>query len=60
MRNIPLQHNPNPRDNEKNYLRPQPSEYPIRDFGKRKDGWRIHKDDKEKVDKIINPRKKKK
>lgn len=55
MNNIPLTKNPNPKDKIPAYFRPFWDDDHYARFGKKKKGWSLHPDDKQKI-----PRNKKK
>lgn len=41
VKNIPLKKNPNPKDDSKSYMRPDPYKQDKKKFGKKKEGWRL-------------------
>ena len=54
MKNIPLDHNPNPADSRKSYFRPEARKDKTTSFGDIKRGWKLSPSDKEKVPRRVN------
>ena len=52
IKNIVLDKNPNPHDNKKAYARPKAEKEKTSKFGKTLEGWKLSKQDKEKISKI--------
>ncbi|MCM1306483.1 MAG: hypothetical protein NC037_01030 [Bacteroides sp.] len=61
MKNIPLEQNPNPQDKRPAYIKPKSEQDKKSQFGSRKKGWRLSKNDRATAKKITdkNDRKKK-
>ena len=51
VRNIPLERNPNPKENKKAYIRPNADKSHRSSFGKKLKGWSFSDNDKKKIDK---------
>ena len=50
---IPLHKNPNPKDDKKAYILPNPYEDDIKNFSRGYNDWKIHKKDKRKFNKVM-------
>ncbi len=53
-RNKPLKKNPNPNDNKPAYVQNKTFQSPKKNFGGKKRGWSLKKEDNKEVEKIIN------
>lgn len=51
MKNIPLDHNPDPKDKRESYMRPKSEKGNRSIFGKKLKGWKMSESDKKKIPK---------